>query len=492
MNTFKVFLAGLALDFTKEELFDFFSYQYDSIVSIHLVKQTHTRTKTANKGSGFMQLTDLAEVLDLLRREKFCLNGRNFLVKKFKEGAELEQFKKELVSRRIFVHKIGPTLTNQHLIRFFSRIVNIEDAYIINPERKEMLDRMEQQRGSYKGRKPLSKKRFRYGYLVLKNAEDADYLLSVKSFRIKNSYVILEKYKTPKSNNQNEKQEQNQFNSKQYQRDFKGRNQFQKAKNNYFNSKLRRGGQTHKNNYRSGMSRSEPNHMASVLAQGQQIGFERQISHGDEFGRERVQIEEKHQYSWTNQQRMGAGRHYPKNSRNRILEEKSQKNKIFKRHKNKGVHFCVEGSLLSNLNHAGTWKRPIQHRDPQEQRRSSDGLSGLQQYPQKPFYTYLDKNHLKSRHELTPVENYLALLQDPNLEQRDSFASSSQRNHPGNRSGAIEKPLQNEFWKNEKRVKIYRLDLPEGHEDLFNNFLTTSKVESNHLLPNLKFSKTKF
>ena len=248
MPTFKVFLAGLALDFTKEELFDFFQSQYDSVVSIQLVKQTHARTKTVNKGSGFMQLTDLAEVLDLLRREKFCLNGRNFLVKKFKEGAELEKFKKELESRRIFIHKIGPELDSEDLLWFFSQIVEIEDAYIINPERKKEQDKME---GKWKHQNStLAKKRFRYGYLVLKFAEDAHYLFLRKTFRIKKSTVILEKYNPPKSSKYTNYNTQKNNTKKWVQKKTKRKiKNSQKYKNKKFGSNSRKYSQNHYNHY---------------------------------------------------------------------------------------------------------------------------------------------------------------------------------------------------------------------------------------------------
>ena len=466
MNTFKVFLAGLSLDFTEDELFDFFSDQYDSIVSIQLVKQTYTTTKTPNKGSAFMKLTDLAEVMDLLRREKFSFKGRNFLAKKYKEGAELERFKKELASRRIFVHKIGPELTNEHLISFFSQIVDIEDAYIINPERKDTQRVSQGRRFYHLGSKPLSKRRFRYGYLVLKHAEDAKYLLMRRTFHIKNSYVFLEKYRTPKqNNNSHSNQRQYEFNSTKFRRKLNPKNRTKNGQNFV------------QPNLRGRMSLSMMTTMMGIGDRAQTIETLSEaretllvIYQNHDCGSREAQIyEERHNYR-TNQHHQSSTQRT-----NQQQFDSGRANQQICKNYDQGQNWKYLDEFQGRKNH---WRR-------YPSRRANNNL-------QNTFCNYLEQKNLKSRKKLNPVQNYLALLQDQNSNSKFSIRGSNQQNGGTKLIRTNKNSLTTNSFNHEKRLKTYRLDLPKGHDDLFNNFLATSKAEGNHLLPNIEFSNTEF
>ena len=187
MPIYKVFLAGLSMDFSEEELLHFFRYHFPSVVTVDLVKQKKDRTK--NQGSGFMELTDPEDLGDILRQRNFSIGGRGFLVKEYMQGGDLQAFKRNLALRRVFIHNIGPEVTNRDLRDFFGSFVAVEDAYIINQGGAFNSGKRNKRNGYLD--KP---KKFRYGYLILSYAEEVPAILEERMFDIRDSMVIAEKY----------------------------------------------------------------------------------------------------------------------------------------------------------------------------------------------------------------------------------------------------------------------------------------------------------
>ena len=188
-NHNKVFLAGLAFYFTEADLYRFFDQIFRSVVKIDLVK--NRSNKRLNRGCGFIQFADPAEARTMLETEFYTLAGRTFCAKEFIQGKALEQHKKDLERRRIFMHSIDPKLSNKQIKAFFDRFVPIEDAYVITKDRYK-LTRKERERLRRRG--VSSSLDLRYGYLVVREAGDAERLLDIGAFEVGRSHIILVRF----------------------------------------------------------------------------------------------------------------------------------------------------------------------------------------------------------------------------------------------------------------------------------------------------------
>ena len=182
----KVFLAGLEFDFNEEEVFSLFTSLYNSIISVEIVKQG--RGNKHNKGFGFMTLGDPIEVNHMLNQVFFYLRGRKFLVKEHKEGDELEQEKDMFYRRRLFIKNVAVSVDNQQLWEYFSRLVELEDAYLIKTSKFGERRRFQAQ-GKDKGKRKLQ-----YGFLVLRNLADVSRILSKRYYCIDGFEAEVEKF----------------------------------------------------------------------------------------------------------------------------------------------------------------------------------------------------------------------------------------------------------------------------------------------------------
>ena len=196
----KVFLAGVSFDFKEQDLYDLFCKTYHSIVSIDLVKQK--KNKRLNKGCGFMEILDPKELAHLLRTEKFYLKGREFSVKEYKSGEELQKSKEDLKRRRLFLRHVDKKVTNEHLRSFFGGLVELEDAYLVKTEKFNKFSKERKRiKNRQKGGKVVAEKAgrdLRHGYLVLVRSRDADKLLGKGVFVVNGCEVTVERFSQKK------------------------------------------------------------------------------------------------------------------------------------------------------------------------------------------------------------------------------------------------------------------------------------------------------
>ena len=183
MNTkvYKLFLAGIAYNFTDEQVLAFFSKRFNSVFNVDLVKQKGS--SGLNRGCGFLELTSKEEMETILDTEFFYLKERRFSAKKYKKGKELKKYKKSLEKRRLFVHNVDSRTTNDELISFFSSLAPIENAYLIDRE----IYSIQSSNGEINPN-------LRYGYVVMRKVKDAERLLKRKYFQIGDYEAILKKY----------------------------------------------------------------------------------------------------------------------------------------------------------------------------------------------------------------------------------------------------------------------------------------------------------
>lgn len=82
-------------------------------------------------GTGVITLSDDSERKAILSKGKFSLQNRLFHAKPFLKGEELEEFKKNVCQRRVFVNYIPQYVTHGDLRIKFQKFGDIEDAYVI-------------------------------------------------------------------------------------------------------------------------------------------------------------------------------------------------------------------------------------------------------------------------------------------------------------------------------------------------------------------------
>ena len=184
----KIFLYGIAVNFKDQEVFNFFKKKFKSTVKVKLLKQKGRRR--LNKGSGFLEVLSRKEAEEIINTETFFFKGRKFFAKEFLDGDALNNYKKDLERRRLFIYNIYARLSNEQLISFFNEIVPIENVYVIEKEKFKNSPRLLAN--------DIEK---RYGYVVLRRASDAQILLDIREFRIGSSVAVVKKYDSEKHSN---------------------------------------------------------------------------------------------------------------------------------------------------------------------------------------------------------------------------------------------------------------------------------------------------
>ena len=185
---FKVFLTGIAVDFDREELTEFFMSRFPSVIRIDLIKQK--KDPTSNRGFGFIELLDRKDHQAILRQEYFRFSGRLFSAKEHKTGKDLERYKDAVEQRRLFVCNVDLDVTDRELKAFFSDYANIEHAYLVNRKQGASGSGV-YHHSNYQGR-------IGYGYVVVKNPSDGDKILEISEFWIRGQRVLVKPFDSAK------------------------------------------------------------------------------------------------------------------------------------------------------------------------------------------------------------------------------------------------------------------------------------------------------
>ena len=191
-NILKVFLVGIGYNFTNKLVHNFFSRRYKSILRVDLVKQKK-RPKFC-KGSGFMELTDPRDLHHILATEEFWIKGRAAMAKEYKKGKELKNFKKDVEKRRLFLHGLDPRLTDSEVRDYFSGMVEVENAYVVDNSKFE-------KNGVKKEEGYIVPK---YGFITAKTVEGAEELLRRGCFQIGRFWAKVEPFNSAKKPQKNE------------------------------------------------------------------------------------------------------------------------------------------------------------------------------------------------------------------------------------------------------------------------------------------------
>lgn len=124
------FVTGLCGLFREEDLKTYLESKCPGIVSVSLPNKRRA-------GYAFVEAQDKETLEKLLKMRHLSFNGRELLLKRFLKGEELEQFKQEVNSRRLFVYSIPSSWVDEDLRDIFKSYGKIEDAYVIRDRRSK-------------------------------------------------------------------------------------------------------------------------------------------------------------------------------------------------------------------------------------------------------------------------------------------------------------------------------------------------------------------
>lgn len=178
----KIFLIGFPVRCSRQDLLSYFSSLFPKT---QFQIELNFKNNGENLGWAILGLNSLKVKKKILQRQKFVLLGKSFYAKKYLKGRQREKFKQNLWQRKLFVRGLPRSAKNKDLFNFFQKFGKLEDAYII--EKKP-----EKGRG---GQYPKT------GFLIFKEKERAEQLLSIGEVQFRDRLVSVERIK--KSKNQN-------------------------------------------------------------------------------------------------------------------------------------------------------------------------------------------------------------------------------------------------------------------------------------------------
>lgn len=174
MKSLKLFVSCLPGDTKTEELISLFR-KHAQVTSITLARKTNKKHQPYCAGYGFVVCPDVQQAKLLLNKSKILVyKKRQLIFREFKSGKGLQQEKQIIVSRRLFIGNIPPTVGSSELEALFSKFGPIEAIYIVNKP---------QQNGLF------------YGYTVFESASSASKALTSKfSLQIHGSLIRVEAF----------------------------------------------------------------------------------------------------------------------------------------------------------------------------------------------------------------------------------------------------------------------------------------------------------
>lgn len=184
------------------------------------------------QGYAFIEVKGKKALQKLLKKKHVLINGERFLIKPYKKGRALGDFKASVNDRKVFIHNIPASWENEALFRLFSRFGEVEDAFICVNNIKEAEFRQHQSK---------SKEDRRIGFVVFYDKRHAEEVCKMERIYHKNEMINVEpalfSKNTQKKANSQENMEENQ------------RVHFQNDMNNDFHWRSKEGNYTTPNYY---------------------------------------------------------------------------------------------------------------------------------------------------------------------------------------------------------------------------------------------------
>lgn len=123
-NIFKVFLTGYSTQkLTNKILNTSLKGRIEGFVSVQIPGKKY-------QGYAFIEVEGKQNLDSLLKRKKLMINNERFLLKPYKKGKALGDFKEDVNKRKVFIHNIPNTWKNTQLFQLFNQYGDVEDAFI--------------------------------------------------------------------------------------------------------------------------------------------------------------------------------------------------------------------------------------------------------------------------------------------------------------------------------------------------------------------------
>ena len=134
-NEKTLFLGGIPLDITNEELFEYFS-QYGSILRVAVSKKSPE--ETINMGYGYLETVDMRSLQKIRQKDFYMINNRKVEVKPyFRKGKQKSEILADVQNRRIYINNLPDSWKDSDLRNFFSKFGPLENCYMLKDSQKK-------------------------------------------------------------------------------------------------------------------------------------------------------------------------------------------------------------------------------------------------------------------------------------------------------------------------------------------------------------------
>lgn len=140
--------------------------------------------KPLNKKQGFLLLvfTNSKYLQDFLSQKKILVWGRYILISPYLTGEARKRKKENLKQRRLFIKEIPAHWNSEKLLKEFSKLGEIQQAYIVDKPNSQSDHNN-------------TKNRLKFGYVITKRKELAQYLTKQAFFQIAGAILRISKHK---------------------------------------------------------------------------------------------------------------------------------------------------------------------------------------------------------------------------------------------------------------------------------------------------------
>jgi len=170
--TFKIFLVGLSVHSTEQEILSFFRSKYAKGVTKVTLKSN--KAKNSRNGCGILELSCKDTYSSILAHRKFSYKGRNFFANIYLKGSQLNKFKTDILKRRVFISCLKASFSDAEIRTIFSKFGSIDDAFLIR-----------------KSHGAKSK----YGYVMFSNESSAKKAIKVGTLKVSDNTIVISPFK---------------------------------------------------------------------------------------------------------------------------------------------------------------------------------------------------------------------------------------------------------------------------------------------------------
>lgn len=170
--SYKIFLIGLNVKYTEQEIYNFFLAKYGEKITKVTLKSS--KAKNTKNGCGVLEVSSKKCYEQILSHRKFSYKDRHFFANIFLKGNQLNKFKEEILKRRVYISCLRPSFTDEEIKSIFSQIGDIEDAFLIRRPNGVVSN---------------------YGYVMFSSVKDATKALKIGIITVAENKIVISPFK---------------------------------------------------------------------------------------------------------------------------------------------------------------------------------------------------------------------------------------------------------------------------------------------------------